>query len=364
MLDSRKHAAFGGAPQRLAALVGLPELAGEMGVPLAEVLAGLPLDPTIFESDENRIPYGLAVQLLENATRLTKCPHFGLLLGARHDHRCMGAAGRWMQNAPTLEAALTGFIALQSTATRGATSYLHKHADHIIFGYGAYDRTALGYTQNYAVVIPMAHNIVRRLTGGKVTPVEVLFSFRKPADARPYRDFFGVPVHFDQPQSGLVLTHASLHAPVLGASPLDFDLLQSQAAAFMPQSGKAWSDKVRRCLRTSLLRGEATAPHVAARIGLHAKTLSRHLAAEGTGFKQLSAEVRCGAAQELLAVTDLALGDIALALGYANQPAFNDAFKRWSGVTPGSWRETWHADGNTQHSGSYITRPIEKPVAR
>ena len=332
---------FGNAPQRLAALVGLPVLAAEFGVRLEDILTGLPLSPAIFESDENRIPYGLACQLLERAALLTHCPHFGLLLGSRFDHRCMGIAGRWMQNAPTLEAALTGFIALQASATRGATSYLQRAGDHCIFGYGAYDRSALGYVQNYQTVIPVAFNLMKSLTGGRVVILEILFSFRRPDDVRPYESFFGVPVHFDQPQTGLVLTTSSLALPVIGARPAEFSLLQQQAAALAPSGTGVWTDRVRRLLRRSLLRGETTGPELAEQLGIHPRSLRRHLAAEGTSFHELLAETRFGIAQELLAVTDLPAGDIAVALSYANQPAFNDAFRRWSGMTPSQWRNQY-----------------------
>ena len=47
-----------------------------------------------------------------------------------------------MQHAPTLGAALSGFIALQPTATEGATSFLHRHGDQVIFGYGTFDRAS------------------------------------------------------------------------------------------------------------------------------------------------------------------------------------------------------------------------------
>lgn len=342
MLDNAlRQRDFGNAPQRMAAIVGLPALAAEFGVELTAILQGLPLSPAAFESDENRIPYGLACQLLETAAKLTGCPHFGLLLGARFDHRCMGIAGRWMQNASTLELALIGFIGLQASATRGATSYLHRSGDNYIFGYGAYDRSALGYVQNYATVIPMAFSIIKTLTGRQAIILEVLFSFRKPTNPKPYEEFFGVPVRFDQPQTGVILSKSSLALPVVGADAGIFAGLQKLAATMMPPCDTPWSDRVRRLLRRSLLRGETRGPDTAAELGVHPKTLSRRLEAEGTTFQAILAEVRFGAAQELLAVTDLPAADIALALGYANQPAFNHAFHRWSGMPPQQWRKEW-----------------------
>ena len=207
----------------------------------------------------------------------------------------------------------------------------------------ASDRPALGYVQNYATVIPMAFNIMKALTGQQGLVLEVLFSFRRPANPKPYEAFFGVPLRFDQPLTGLLLSKSSLALPVTGANACDFAELQKLAAAMTPATSTPWSDRVRRLLRRSLLRGESRGSTAAAELGIHAKALSRNLAAEGAMFHALLAEIRFGAAQELLAVTDLAIGDIAMALGYANQPAFNHAFRRWSGKPPQQWRKEWMA---------------------
>jgi AraC-like DNA-binding protein len=321
--------------------VGLPALTADFGVDIRDVIAGHPVDPRVFASAENLLPYGLITSILDRAARLTDCPHLGLLLGERHDHRTMGPAGAWLANAPTLEASLSGFIALQPTNTRGAVSYLHFHNDDVIFGYGAYDRMSIDVTQNYACVIAMAHNVIATITGGKVRPLEVLFSFRRPANAMPYADFFGVPVRFDEPQSGLVLRRADLATPLVGANPTDFEVLRKKALAMMPPSDSVWSDKVRRFLRTSLIKGEAGRVEVAKGLGLHPKTLSRHLAEESSSFEMILGEVRAGAAKELLAITDLSIGEVAMAMGYANQAAFSHAFQRWIGMTPSAWRQQW-----------------------
>jgi AraC-like DNA-binding protein len=329
----------------MAALVGLPALLEEFGVPLGDLLHGLPLNPADFASDENRIPYGLATVLLARAAQMTGCAHFGLALGARFDHRCMGMAGRWMQNAPTLGVALGGFIALQPTATQGATCFLHRHGDQVIFGYGAFDRTSLDYRQNYAVVIPMAFNIVRSLTGGRADVAEILFSFRKPQDTQPYHRFFGVPVRFDQPESGLLMAASSLDLPVKGASPVDFAMLQSEANGLMPPGEKPWSDRVTRSLRASLPLVRFKAADVASDLCIHPKKLSRLLALERSSYRDLLAEVRYQAASELLATTDLPVSEIALAMGYQNHAAFDAAFRLWSGMTPSGWRADWHRPG-------------------
>jgi AraC-like DNA-binding protein len=44
-------------------------------------------------------------------------------------------------------------------------------------------------------------------------------------------------------------------------------------------------------------------------------------------------------AQEYLATSKLPMGNLAQLLGYADQSAFNHAFRRWHGMTPRQWCE-------------------------
>jgi AraC-like DNA-binding protein len=43
-------------------------------------------------------------------------------------------------------------------------------------------------------------------------------------------------------------------------------------------------------------------------------------------------------AQDYLSTRNLPMGNLAYMLGYADQSAFNHAFRRWYGTTPRQWR--------------------------
>jgi AraC-like DNA-binding protein len=326
------------APQRMALLTGIPQLLSEFGVSLDQALSGLPIEPEVFSDEERRIPYSVATELLRRSAQLTKCDTFGLLLGSRYDHRCLGAPGLWMQHAPDLETALSGFVELQRGNSRGASVYLHRYGDAVIFGYGVYEGGAVAHEQIYALIEALAFNTVRALTRVAAKPSEVLFSFRRPADATPYAEFFRVPVRFDQPETGLVLPLTALAAPIPGARPDERARLERLAAANAPPSDRVWTDRVRHAVRPLILRGEPTSLSAAAQFKLNVRTLSRYLASEGTTFQAILDDVRFAKARELLAVTTLPIGEIAHALSYASHPPFIDAFRRWSGVTPSEWR--------------------------
>jgi AraC-like DNA-binding protein len=326
------------ALQRMSPLVGAPRLLAEFGVETAAVLEGLPLTAEVFADPETRIPYRHVCQLLQNCADRTGCPHFGLLLGSRADTTVLGFAGHWMRNAPTLGAALTGFVAMQPSASRGGVVYIFPSDDAVYLGYGIYMQRPTGWQHAYPVVLGMASNLVRILTEGRLKPVEVLLSLREPADRKPWLDVFGAPVHFNQPLSALVLPRNGMDIPIVGASPVDFSTLERKAAALMPPSDHVWTDRVRRSLRSAILEGDPLVSVVAERLGVHVRTLRRHLAREGTHFQSVLDDVRYANARELLELTDLSIGDIALALAYSTHAAFDAAFRRWSGMTPQKWR--------------------------
>ncbi len=326
------------APQRMALLTGIPTLLGEFGVALDDVIAGLPFGSDIFLDEERRVPYWVATELLRRSARLTGCETFGIRLGARYDHRCLGAPGRWMQTAPDLQTALSGFVELQHANSRGASVYLHRYGDAVLFGYGVYERRAVAHEQIYGMIEALAFNVIRTLTRGAARPLEVLFSFRRPRDARAYTDLFGVPIRFDQPESGLVLSLSALGTPIAGEQDEGVHRLRRLAGEGAPAASRRWTDRVSHVLRPLLLRGEPTSAAAARHLSVNVRTLARRLAEEGTGFQAILDNVRYATARELLAVTDMPIGDIAHALCYAAHGPFIDAFRRWSGVTPSKWR--------------------------
>jgi AraC-like DNA-binding protein len=75
--------------------------------------------------------------------------------------------------------------------------------------------------------------------------------------------------------------------------------------------------------------------HDAARaLGTSVRSLHRRLAAEGTSFRAVEADVKRALANELLARPGASLDRIAAAVGFATASAFIRAYKRWTGRTP------------------------------
>jgi AraC-like DNA-binding protein len=84
---------------------------------------------------------------------------------------------------------------------------------------------------------------------------------------------------------------------------------------------------------------------VAHTLDVHRRTLHRRLRQQGTSFRQVLDEIRYDTARHLLQLTDMPLLQVATSLGYSDVTTFTRAFKRWSGASPGRYRDDMEAAG-------------------
>jgi hypothetical protein len=77
--------------------------------------------------------------------------------------------------------------------------------------------------------------LAREFTGHAVRALAVDFVNPRPADMRPYADFFGGPVRFGQPSTRVVLSLRDLERPLRGADAALLALLDAQAEHLLQQ---------------------------------------------------------------------------------------------------------------------------------
>jgi AraC-like DNA-binding protein len=92
--------------------------------------------------------------------------------------------------------------------------------------------------------------------------------------------------------------------------------------------------RVENAIAPLLPHGQARHDVVAAGLGMSPRTLARRLAAEGSSFAEVLAEVRSALADRYLADRRLPISQIAWLLGYAEISGFTRAFQRWTGMVP------------------------------
>jgi AraC-like DNA-binding protein len=182
--------------------------------------------------------------------------------------------------------------------------------------------------------------MARRSTGVEVVPACVRFAFPAPPDTRPHQTLFRSPLVFDHPRNELELDAATLRLPQRTADPWLRAVLDQHAAAALAAlgGGSQLSAQLGAALAGALPFGNADLATMARALDLSARTLQRRLRAEGLVFRAVVDDARRALAQRYLADPRHTLAQITLMLGFSEQAAFQRAFRRWTGVTPGEFR--------------------------
>lgn len=170
----------------------------------------------------------------------------------------------------------------------------------------------------------------------------VRFRHPKPHDTRLHQEIFDCPIEFEAPYNETVFLREHLDHPTNGhlvkLKPL-FDVYLRHRISNMPLYDQSIAATVAAGIPAVLGTSLCNLEHFAASLGLSAKKLQRLLRQEGTSFSTILEDVRESLAREMLETTDVSISNISGFLGYAALSAFNLAFKRWTDMSPTSYRE-------------------------
>lgn len=311
----------GVTPHALAQAAGLPPLALD---PLPELL-----------------PARRYIALLEAGARLAGDPHFGLHVGEKVGPATYSAYGMVLL-------ACSSFGHAMETTQR-YESLAHDLGRSVLALEGAlarYDWISYFPDANRHLVESVYAGIRvfgSWMAGRPLMPRAMRFRHAHPGhgDAE-YERVLGVAPEFGAAVNCAFFDAALLSMPVPNADTSLYPVLRQHAERLLEErqaTGACIVAQVRAALLPRLASGEARLAPVAAQLGLSARTLQRKLAEAGSSFQQVLDAVRFALAQDYLRRRELGLVDIAILLGFREQSAFTHAFREWSGMNPGAWRE-------------------------
>ncbi|MCK9796948.1 AraC family transcriptional regulator [Pseudomonas sp. MAFF 302030] len=180
----------------------------------------------------------------------------------------------------------------------------------------------------------------RNRLGRDYAPLAVYLRRPEPADPSPWHKVFRSPVWFAQDQDCLEFGLHDFDSHLDDANPElaehNETVLKRTMAQLQPLT---WERKVREAIEAQLPEGEPSAERIAQALHLSLRSLQRHLADEGCRFDTLLNECRENLALLHLRDPQCSLGEISYLLGFADASSFSRAFKRWTGMTPGQFRD-------------------------
>jgi AraC-like DNA-binding protein len=198
--------------------------------------------------------------------------------------------------------------------------------------------------QSMELALGVMVRLLVELLGPGWRPRSVWLAHRAPSDRALHRAMFGPSVKFDAPFNGVVCAAADLAAPLPEGDSGMAAFARSYLDQALSRHGSRAIDRTRELVTALLPGGRCTAEQVALHLSIDRRTLHRHLAADGTSFTALLAEVRRELAERQLSQSDRPLAELADLLGFSSASAFAFWFRRHYGCTAGEWRLRMAAD--------------------
>ncbi len=201
-------------------------------------------------------------------------------------------------------------------------------------------------TEHLLAVISLIFETLTGVTEGK--HVLVRFRHARPADVTPHTAIFKSPLEFNADHNELVFASKLLDLPVICSQRnirnCALNLINDRIA-HIPDFDGSMASRVAVAIRAMLGVNIVSLNMLAGFMDLGPKTLQRRLAEEGASYGEILEAIRRSEALRLLATTNLPVHLVGAKLDYSSAPAFNLAFKRWTGLSPRAYRQSMTADG-------------------
>ncbi|HJV86487.1 MAG TPA: AraC family transcriptional regulator [Noviherbaspirillum sp.] len=282
------------------------------------------------------------VRLLETGAQLADDPHFGLHVGERVKLGTYNVYGLILLSCRDFGEAFQ-----QTQRFEGLAHDLGRSVMSVADGVAEYRWDSLfpTATRHLAESVFTGIRVFGGWLAGKaLPPVQVFFAHDAPQDLDEYHRIFGAEVHFNAPAHAARFDAALLGWPVPNADVSLYPVLQQHAERLMKEKLRAEKEgsvvaQVRAAIVKNLEQDRARLSLIAQELHITPRTLQRKLSDAGIGFQQLLDQTRHELALDYLKQKNLGIAEIAFLLGYQEQSSFNHAFKDWTGMNPGAYRD-------------------------
>lgn len=195
-------------------------------------------------------------------------------------------------------------------------------------------------------VLLFAYSLMCWLAGRRLPLNTVHYTFAEEPFSQELEAFYRAPLFFDQPRTEIRFDAKILDLPIMPDEQRLRRFFASMPNALLVRyrDESSIAERVRGIIRRNLKRA-LPLEDIARMLELSPQTLRRRLIEEeNLGFQEIKDRLRQDVAEHLLKRSHLSLEEIGASLGFAEPSTFHRAFRRWTGVAPGEFRERHSAE--------------------
>jgi AraC-like DNA-binding protein len=322
-----------------ALIAGHLEAARVFGLPAGDLAKAAGLRGLDLDDPDGRVPLERCIALWEAIDATPAGQDFGFWLGRAVSVASLGVVGFAMSTAPDVRTAFATLQRFRRLTSDAPGPVMEEDRKHVVFRRTEPARVARLTAMSAAGPVGTI-TLLRALTGlpegARPLAVEAAFQHPPPLNAGRYQAELRCPVHFNAPETRLVLRRELFGLPVRRQATGAFAFVHRHARALEAR----WSDqdtmaaRVRQHLVHRVRDREPQQATIARALRMSKRSLQRRLRAERTSFAALADGVRAELAAMYLGDPELAIYEVAFLLGYQDRATFDAAFHRWTGTTP------------------------------
>jgi AraC-like DNA-binding protein len=282
-----------------------------------------------------RVPLEVQDRIWEEFCSASADPLIGLRLGLDAQPGNLDIVGLLLMSCDDLAEALDMLVDYQQIIGEGGEFFLERGTPDWQLRYESHFPCRA--RERVEAVFGTLLHLGRWISGDAFAPVTLNFQHRAAAAPDDYRDLLDCDVNFETRDNAIVFAESQATLPLIQSNPAAIRHLRLLADQMLAGLG---SQTLTSQVQALLARSPAAAKEaIAEQLHMSGRHLNRLLAEDGTSFKLLQDTTRRQLAEKALQSPDARMADIAESLGFSDESAFAKAFRRWTGLSPGQYRD-------------------------
>jgi AraC-like DNA-binding protein len=322
----------------------LTDYAEEQGLNAVDILRACDIDCRILGDLDTRVPADNFLKLRALIADYVGAAHLGLELGARMQHRYLGTYGFTLLSCCTTRELLREFLRYSVLSNNSGRVSVENRGDHCVMSWRSFLTPGTDGAIFLDELVLASWTTMRQQFGcsNGAPPKWVSFRHAAPRDPGPYENLFRCEVRFDANEVALAFNSSDLDEQLPHGNPQVLAVMTSLCHRLRRQLGDpqdpAWLTECRRVVIDAFRNGDPDIANVSGVLGMSPDMLRQKFKQHGLSFRTFTDELRHDLALSYLDDSTLHLADVTHQLGFSEQSAFQRAFKRWTGKTPGEYR--------------------------
>jgi AraC-like DNA-binding protein len=306
------------------------------GIDAEPALSGAGISRGQLSQEDIGLSVACQYRFLELASAQANDQLLGLHVAAEMDIRAIGLLFYLTESSPTVSEALENLARYSRTANEALVGEISRRKDEVILAIRHLQEFDEPHQQFFELLALWFIRTLHKETNRDFTLLRVTFTHARNADLREVHRLLRCPVDFAQDVDSWVLPQHVVDLPIVSEDSQLLKILTAHADDLLAErhSLTGLQSMVANQLASLLPSGESRAAVVARQLGMSPRSLTRHLADEGTTFGEILERLRQRLAARYLADDRMSVQQIAWLLGYSEVGAFNHAYKRWTGTAP------------------------------